>query len=564
MRLISLLQKKSKLFYILLLLLGMINSVWSMGLLLLINSKIAGTDLPFVKGYDWQIYVVMILVSFITARAFQSYTIRLTYELGNDLGLSIFEKLRFSDYEEYVKLGEEKVRTATADVTTLQRFPNVFIETFNSIVMVLIGLTYLFYTNFFGALLILGVLSTLAVVYYIRNLSIARDLNTVRDLANIYQQNVNDFLRGFKDVKMSITRSDNIFLKYISRNRNRVKELTIKTLIKYMGNELMGNYLWYLLIGIIVFLLPVILHMTNVASNQFVATLLYLMGPVGIVVARISEFTQMQIAVDRLEQFHDKINASKAISIGHGDLPAADDRFDNIRFEGVTFEYYDERRAETFRLKPLTLDIKKGESIFITGGNGSGKSTFVNLLTGLYVPHAGTISLNGRVITDRTYPGYRNRIAAIFTDSLLFNENYDGLELEPDNERLMFWLRKMELEKIVVFDQDKKSIKADLSKGQQKRLALIYVMLEDKDVIVLDEWAAEQDPVFRAYFYKKIIPELKEMGKTVIVVTHDDTYFDCGDRLIKFDYGNIVSDTKVNAVNELQHAVGENDVQKSI
>ena len=554
MRLISLLQKKSKLFYVLLLLLGLINSIWSMGLLLLINNRIAGTSLPFVQGYDWQIYAVLILVSFFTARAFQSYTIRLTYELGNDLGLSVFEKLRFADYEEYIKLGEEKVRTATADVTTLQRFPNVFIEVFNAMVMVFIGLGYLFYTNWLSALLILGILTSLAVVYFIRNLSISRDLNTVRDLANVYQQNVNDFLRGFKDVKMSITRSDNIFHKYISQNRNRVKELTIKTLIKFMGNELMGSYLWYLLIGIIVFLLPVILHMTNVVNNQFVVTLLYLMGPVGIVVAHISEFTQMQIAVDRLEQFHDKINASRAIAIGHGDLAATSGVFEGIRFENVTFEYYDERRAETFRLKPLTLDIKKGESIFITGGNGSGKSTFVNLLTGLYVPHSGTIALNDRVITEKTYPGYRNRIAAIFTDSGLFSENYNGLDLEPDNERLMFWLRKMELDNIVTFDNEKKSIKADLSKGQQKRLALIYIMLENKDVIVLDEWAAEQDPVFRAYFYKKIIPELKQMGKTVIVVTHDDTYFDCGERLIKFDYGNIVSDTLVNAASDLYYA----------
>jgi cyclic peptide transporter len=555
MRLLSLLQKKSKSFYVLLLLLGLINSIWSTGLLLLINNRIAGTALPFVKGYDWQIYVVLILVSFFTARAFQSYTIRLTYELGNDLGLSIFEKLRFADYEEYIKLGEEKVRTATADVTTLQRFPNVFIEVFNSIVMVAIGLGYLFYANFLSALLILGILTSLAVVYYIRNLSISRDLNTVRDLANIYQRNVNDFLRGFKDVKMSINRSDNLFKNYISQNRNKVKELTIKTLIKFMGNELMGNYLWYLLIGVIVFLLPVILHMTNVVNNQFVVTLLYLMGPVGIVVARISEFTQMQIAVDRLEQFHDKINASKAIAIGHGDLVATSGEFEGIRFENVTFEYYDERRAETFRLKPLTLDIKKGESIFITGGNGSGKSTFVNLLTGLYVPHNGTISLNGQTITEKTYPGYRNRIAAIFTDSGLFSENYDGLDLDRDNERLMFWLRKMELEDIVVFDNENKSIRADLSKGQQKRLALIYIMLENKDVIVLDEWAAEQDPVFRAYFYKKIIPELKEMGKTVIVVTHDDAYFNCGERLIKFDYGTIVSDIQVSAARDLHYAL---------
>ncbi|HVI46037.1 MAG TPA: cyclic peptide export ABC transporter [Chitinophaga sp.] len=547
MRLFSLLQKKSKLFYALLLLLGLINSVWSMALLMLINNKIANKPLPFVNGYDWQIYVLLILVSYFTARAFQSYTIRLTYELGNDLGLSIFEKLRFADYEEYVALGEEKVRTATADVTTLQRFPHIFIEVFNALVMVVIGLVYLFYTNMPAALVILAVLVVTASIYYIRNIAISRDLNTVRDLANVYQQNVNDFLRGFKDVKMSIRRSDNIFKNFITENRNRVKDLTVKTLIGYMSNELMGNYLWYLLIGVIAFLLPILLHTTAVMDNQFIATLLYLMGPVGIVVARISEFTQMHIAVERLEQFHDQINASQAIAIGHGDLKALPQQFEELDFGDVTFEYYDERREETFRLKPLSLKIEKGESIFITGGNGSGKSTFVNLLTGLYKPHSGTISFNGQVINELTYPGYRDRIAVIYTDSGLFSDNYDGLELNRDNERLMSLLRKMELEKIITFNDQKQSINADLSKGQQKRLALIYALLSGKDIIVLDEWAAEQDPVFRAYFYKKIIPELKEMNKTVIAVTHDDAYFDCAERVIRFDYGTIVSDSKVKA-----------------
>lgn len=555
MRLLNLLQKKSKLFYVLLLSLGLINSVWSMGLLLLINNRIAGTPLPFVNGYDWQIYALLILISFFTARAFQTYTIQLTYELGNELGLSVFEKLRFADYEEYIKLGEEKVRTANTDATTLQRFPNIFIEVFNAIIMVLIGMSYLFYINLPGALLILAVLSILAVVYYIRNLSISKDLNAVRDLANVYQQNINDFLRGFKDVKMSIARSDNMFKAYISKNRNHAKELTIKALIKFMGNELLGNYLWYLLIGIIIFLLPVILHMGNVVNNQFVVTLLYLMGPVGVVVSRIGEFTQMQIAINRLEQFHEKINASKAIAIGHGDVVATGGHFEGIHFEKVTFEYYDERRAETFHLKPLTLDIKKGECIFITGGNGSGKSTFVNLLTGLYIPHTGTISLNDQVISDQTYPGYRNRIAAIFTDTHLFGENYDGLDLTMENEQLMFWLRKMELEDIVTFDKEKRAIRADLSKGQQKRLALIYALLANKDIIVLDEWAAEQDPVFRAFFYQKIIPELKLMGKTMIIVTHDDAYFNCGERLIKFDYGTIANDTLVEAQTDLQYVL---------
>ena len=85
-------------------------------------------------------------------------------------------------------------------------------------------------------------------------------------------------------------------------------------------------------------------------------------------------------------------------------------------------------------------------------------------------------------------------------------------------------------------------MKTTLSKGQQKRVAFINSLFENKDLIILDEWAAEQDPEFRAFFYQNIIPNLKERGKTVIAVTHDDAYFDQAQRLVKFNYGKIVQD----------------------
>lgn len=542
MELLKLLQKKSGMFYVLLVTLGLVNSVWSSTLLLVINSMIAGTPLPFFGAYAWQVYCALIVLSFLTARTFQSYMIRLTYDLGNELGLSIFEKLRFTNYEEYVKLGEEKVRTAAADVLTMQNFPQAFILTFNAAVMVLIGVGYLFWINPLGAAVITGVLIMLAVVYYLRNMVVYKDLSAVRDLANIYQGNINDFLRGFKEIKMSTLRSDGIFYDHITRNRNRVKELTVKTLIRYMGNELMTSYVWYLLIGVILFALPLFLHTTGAVGSNFTVTMLFLMGPVGVIVSEMREFNQLEIAVERLQEFDKAVNASRTIDLRHGHAEGIDGDFHSIRFENVTYEYYDEKKAETFRLQPLNLEIKKGESIFVTGGNGSGKSTFVNLLTGLYMPQTGNIYLNGQRITLDRYPYYRDRMAAIFTDNCLFTENYNKLELNKGNDRLMFLLDKMQLTDIVTFDEEKGSIKATLSKGQQKRLALIYALLEEKDIMVLDEWAAEQDPVFRAYFYKKIIPELRAMGKTVVAVTHDDAYFDCAGRVLRFDYGEISSD----------------------
>ncbi|MFB6456890.1 ATP-binding cassette domain-containing protein [Chitinophaga sp. Hz27] len=543
MILLKMLQQKSKGFFVMLALLGLINSIWGSTLLLLINNKVTNTPLPFVDQYDWQIYSGLIVLSFVTSRYFQSYMIRLTYDLGNDLGLSIFDKLRFTNYEEYQKLGDEKVRTAVADVTTLQRFPQAFIESFNAGVMVLIGVIYLFYINLPGAAVITGILGVLATLYYFRNLAVHQDMTTVRDLANIYQQNMNDFLRGFREIKMNRDRSDNIF-KHISVNRGKAKDLTVKTLIRHMGNELMGSYVWYLMIGIILFLLPALLHAGSVVSSSFIVTLLYLMGPMSIIITEIREFTLMHIAVARLEEFDQAVSASRTIELGHGIDPQEEVAFQQIRFDNVTYEYYDEIRAETFRLLPLNLEIRKGETIFITGGNGSGKSTFIHLLTGLYMPKGGNIYFNDACITAQSYPWYRDQMVAIHTDHCLFTENYDDFELNRNNEMLMGLLDKMRLTDIVTFNEQKNVIKATLSKGQQKRLALIYALMEEKEIIILDEWAAEQDPVFRAFFYKVLVPEMKLMGKTVIAVTHDDAYFDYAERVLRFDYGRVQSDVR--------------------
>ena len=277
-------------------------------------------------------------------------------------------------------------------------------------------------------------------------------------------------------------------------------------------------------------------------NSSFIVTLLYLMGPIGVIVSEIREFTTMQIAVTRLDEFDKILSASEAIKIGHGSMKPINSYFQSIRFEDVTFEYFDEQKRETFRLQPLNIKIMKGDSIFVTGGNGSGKSTFINLLTGLYTPLSGKIYLNGNLITAQNYPYYRNQIASIYTDNYLFAENYNDFQLTPSNDYLVTLIKKMGLTDIIQLSEGDNKIRATLSKGQQKRMALIYAILEQKDVMVLDEWAAEQDPTFRAFFYEKIVPELKKIGKTVIAVTHDDQYFDCAERIVKFDFGQIVSD----------------------
>lgn len=83
-----------------------------------------------------------------------------------------------------------------------------------------------------------------------------------------------------------------------------------------------------------------------------------------------------------------------------------------------------------------------------------------------------------------------------------------------------------------------------LSQGQGKRLALLTAYLEKRPIYLFDEWASDQDPFFRDVFYEKILLNLKQQGKTVLVISHDDRYFHLADRVIKLDYGKIEYDKR--------------------
>jgi len=184
------------------------------------------------------------------------------------------------------------------------------------------------------------------------------------------------------------------------------------------------------------------------------------------------------------------------------------------------------------------LTLVPGEIVFVVGGNGSGKSTLAKLLLGLYEPTSGKIWLDRHAIADSNRPWYRQHFAAVFADFYLFERllGFDDPTLEA---RAMAYLKHLQLAHKVTFAGDRFSTTA-LSQGQRKRLALLVAYLADSPIYLFDEWAADQDPQFREVFYRQLLPELRDRGKTIVAITHDDAYFDCGDRVIELDYGRIV------------------------
>jgi putative ATP-binding cassette transporter len=213
-------------------------------------------------------------------------------------------------------------------------------------------------------------------------------------------------------------------------------------------------------------------------------------------------------------------------------------QFQEIRVEKMTLHYTDKKGQPLFSVGPLNLTIKPGETLFIVGGNGSGKSTFVKLLSGLYYPVTGCIYLDNKEIDYTNYQEYRELFSIIFTDFYLFDKLY-GLPT-IDKERVKTLLQMMELDNKTNYLEAGKFSNINLSTGQKKRLALVVALLEDRPIYLFDEWAADQDPHFKKYFYEIILKNLKQQKKTIIVVTHDDKYFETADRILKMEYGQLV------------------------
>jgi putative pyoverdin transport system ATP-binding/permease protein len=190
-----------------------------------------------------------------------------------------------------------------------------------------------------------------------------------------------------------------------------------------------------------------------------------------------------------------------------------------------------------FLLGPIDLKMQSGELVFIVGSNGSGKSTLAKLIVGLYTPQAGEIYLNGTPITAVNVEWYRQHFATTFADVYLF-DSYLGFDNPQLDRTVAKYLKDLQLDHKVSISNGILST-TNLSQGQRKRLALLTALLDDRPIYLFDEWAADQDPAFRKIFYEQTILQLKERGKLVIVITHDDRYFHLADRLLHLNYGRV-------------------------
>ncbi|WP_202303014.1 multidrug ABC transporter permease/ATP-binding protein [Dryocola clanedunensis] len=266
---------------------------------------------------------------------------------------------------------------------------------------------------------------------------------------------------------------------------------------------------------------------TNVAAT-FSLTLLFLRTPMLSAVGALPTLLSAQVAFNKLKQFElAPFDAAFPRSKEAG-------QWQTLEMRDVVFKYGD----NAFTVGPLNLKIERGELIFLIGGNGSGKSTLAMLLTGLYHPVSGEIFLDGKQIDASSLDDYRKLFSAVFTDVWLFDRllGQQGAQAKP--ELVASWLNRLKMSEKLELDNGT-ILNLKLSKGQKKRVALLLALAEERDIILLDEWAADQDPHFRREFYQELLPLMQQMGKTIFAISHDDHYFIHADRLLEMRQGQL-------------------------
>lgn len=299
-----------------------------------------------------------------------------------------------------------------------------------------------------------------------------------------------------------------------------------------------GMFLYMFVIGLLLFVMPRFSPVTQAAMVSYTLVILYVQQPLGIILGTMAYVSRAVVALENLQKLGltltPEIEAPPALP---AETPTRLRSFRTLELRGITHTYRRENDDGSFTLGPIDLTVNRGELLFLVGGNGSGKTTLAKLLTGLYAPEGGQLLVDGQPIRDEERDEYRQLFSAVFFDFHLF-EQLLGLGSTENLEQARNYLSKLLLDRKVKIENGSFST-TELSQGQRKRLALLTAYLEDRPFYIFDEWAADQDPSFKEIFYREILPDLKRLGKTVLVISHDDRYFQLADRLLHIEAGQL-------------------------
>ncbi|MDR3436281.1 cyclic peptide export ABC transporter [Telmatospirillum sp.] len=488
-------------------------------------------ELPLAAAFATAVVLYMLSESWMVARMATDVE-----TVVDRLRMRLTDQLRHSDLLKLERFGQTALfDSITGASQTISQNSQFLALTLRSALLTVTILIYIATVSPVAFLLILLLLAVGTVLYIRRGIEIEAQMKALDAEEAALFESVSDLFDGFKEQRLDSALSRGLNQTFIEVSERTVVARDLMHRDNW-AQYVFGETAFNLMLGLVIFVVP--RYSTSFAQEiaKVSTAVLFMASPVFGLMQSLAVTRAAEGAAGRMLELEGQIGelAEPGSDAPGGPVP---DDFSLLRMEGVTFTFPAPPNEIPFSVGPVDLTIRRGEVVFVTGGNGSGKSTFIRLLTGLYHPAAGRLLVDDVEIGPSTLGAYRELMATVFSDFRLFARLYGLPSIDPMDARTQ--MRRMGMDHITTIDGDRFA-RQDLSAGQRKRLALVAALLEHKRVLILDEWAADQDPQFRLRFYREILPDLKRQGLTIVAVTHDDHYFDVADRRLHMEDGRLV------------------------
>ncbi len=459
--------------------------------------------------------------------------LRVGSDCARDIRTGIYRQISKAPVEAIERIGLSKLITSlNIDVARIITGARVMPLIFVNLVTLIGMLGFLVYLNSDVFKFVMLAIA-FGVVFYQLPISVGRSFFTrSREANDAAQESVRGLIYGAKELKLDEDKqsyySNNILLKH---EENLVSaEKSAYTITTATVN--IGQLLSFFVIGSVTFIFVNYYPIDTTTLLGVVMVLLYVTGPIGIILNDLPTLAVAAVSYKKVNSLMAEIPAETAELSRGKEKP-----WRELTLSNVSFAYQNNGEEPGFEVGPIDLTFEAGSLSFIVGGNGSGKSTLSKLVTLLYSPHSGQVYCDNELVTDENINTFRKQIFAIFSDYYLFSQLLTEIDGDKQAEANIL-LKKLRLDhKVKIVDGHFSTI--SLSDGQRKRLALLVAVLENRQLYLFDEWAADQDPEFRQLFYTEILPELKRKGKTVVVISHDDRYFYVAEQLIIMEQGRL-------------------------
>jgi putative ATP-binding cassette transporter len=514
---------------------GIISGISNTALLALINSSLSKPD--YSKTALPVAFIALCLLLPLSRLVSEIMLIKLSLNTMLDLRLQLSRRVLATPLRVLEQIGTHHVLAILTD--DIPSITNALISIPALCINSAIVVACFAYLSWLSLKVLLGILCLVAIGVAVYELQIIKSLTyfrLVREQWNALFKHFRALTEGAKELRLHRERREAFLKEHL--------EVTAKTLRDHnvVGNTIQslancgGQVLVFVIVGLLIFLLPSLGRIEHNVLIGYTLAFLYMMSPLQVILNTMPTLGRAGIAVAKVEEMGIFLStpSEEGESIG---VPKLDTAWRQLELTDISHCYHLENENSNFVLGPLSLTFYPGEMVFLIGGNGSGKTTFAKLLVGLYTPESGQICLDGQPITKETREQYRQLFSVVFSEFFIF-EALLGMAGSDLDARAFDYLKQLHLDQKVRIENGVLST-TDLSRGQRKRLALLAAYLEDRPFYIFDEWAADQDPIFKEIFYYQLLPELRDRGKTILVISHDDHYYHVADRIVKLDGGKI-------------------------